>query len=147
MLGTEIIDDEGIEGTPSRVAGLGLLNVRTMMVPQKRLALSNATYLPSGDAVSGYEIHIGVTEGPDCTRAWLSLDGRGEGATSADGRVMGCYLHGLFAADAFRAAFLSNIGKPVAHHDYAQSVEDTLDALADHLEKHMDIDRLLKLAI
>lgn len=147
MLGIEIIDDEGIEGPPSRVAGLGLLNVRTMMVPQKRLALSNATYLPSGDAVSGYEIHIGVTEGPDCTRAWLSLDGRGEGATSADGRVMGCYLHGLFAADAFRAAFLSNIGKPVAHHDYAQSVEDTLDALADHLETHMDIDRLLKLAI
>ncbi len=146
MLGTEIIDDQGIEGPPSRVAGLGLLNVRTVMVPQKRLALSNAIYLPTKDAVSGYEIHIGVTEGPDCDRAWLSLDGRNEGAASADGRIMGCYLHGLFAANAFRAAFLANIGKPVAHHDYSQGVDDTLNALADHLETHMDIDQLIALA-
>ncbi|PXW72681.1 adenosylcobyric acid synthase (glutamine-hydrolysing) [Loktanella sp. PT4BL] len=146
MLGKEIIDDDGIEGPPSRVSGLGLLDVRTVMAPQKRLALSNASYMPSGDKVSGYEIHIGQTDGPDCTRAWLSLDGRGEGAASPDRRVMGCYLHGLFAADAFRAAFLADIGKPVTHHDYAQSVTDTLDALADHLETHMDIDALLGLA-
>ncbi|MFO8126906.1 cobyric acid synthase [Yoonia sp.] len=146
MLGTEVIDDQGIEGPSSRVAGLGLLDVRTVMVPQKRLALSNATYLPTGDAVAGYEIHIGVTEGPDCERAWLSLDGRHEGAASAGGRIMGCYLHGLFAADTFRAAFLAAIGKPVTHHDYSQSVEDTLDALADHLETHLDIGQLLKLA-
>ena len=146
MLGTQIIDDAGIEGPPSRVPGLGLLDVRTTMVPQKRLALSNATYLPTGDAVSGYEIHIGITQGPDCDRAWLSLDGRGEGATSADGRVMGCYLHGLFAADAFRAAFLGNIGLPVMAHGYGASVEETLDDLASHLETHMDIDQLLRLA-
>ncbi|SIT84158.1 adenosylcobyric acid synthase (glutamine-hydrolysing) [Yoonia rosea] len=146
MLGKEIIDDDGIEGAPARVKGLGLLDVRTVMAPQKRLALSNASYLPSGDKVSGYEIHIGQTDGPDCARAWLSLDGRGEGAASPDGRVMGCYLHGLFAADAFRAAFLADIGKPVTHHDYAQSVTDTLDALADHLETHMDINALLDLA-
>ena len=146
MLGSEISDEDGIEGAPARVAGLGLLDVRTVMAPQKRLALSNASYLPNGDTVSGYEIHIGHTDGPDCARAWLSLDGRGEGAASPDGRVMGCYLHGLFAADAFRAAFLANIGKPVTHHDYAQSVTTTLDALADHLETHMDIDALLALA-
>ncbi|MEJ8561584.1 cobyric acid synthase [Yoonia sp. GPGPB17] len=145
MLGTEIIDEDGIEGAPSRVPGLGLLNVRTVMVPQKRLALSNATYLATGDTVSGYEIHIGVTEGPDCDRAWLSLDGRNEGAASVDGRIMGCYLHGLFAADSFRAAFLASIGKKVTAYDYAQSVEDTLDTLADHLETHMDIDQLLTL--
>lgn len=146
MLGTEIADEDGIEGAPSRVAGLGLLDVRTAMGPQKRLALSDATYLPTGDAVCGYEIHLGVTEGPDTDRAWLSLDGRSEGAASANGRIMGCYLHGLFAADAFRTAYLAQIGKPVTYHDYATSVEDTLDALADHLEKHMDIDRLLTLA-
>ncbi len=146
MLGAEIIDDDGIEGPPSRVAGLGLLDVRTIMVPQKRLALSNATYIPTNDAVTGYEIHIGQTEGPDCDRAWLSLDGRGEGATSPDGRVMGCYLHGLFSADAFRSAFLRNLGKTVTQHDYAAGVETTLDALADHLESHMDIDQLLRLA-
>ena len=80
MLGKEIIDADGLEGSPSRVAGLGLLDITTVMAPQKRLALSQATYLPTGDQLSGYEIHIGVTEGPDCTRAWLSIDGRGEGA-------------------------------------------------------------------
>lgn len=146
MLGTEIVDEDGIEGAPSRVAGLGLLDVRTVMAQQKRLARSNATYLPTGDRVSGYEIHIGVTDGPDTGRAWLSLEGRNEGAASADGRIKGCYLHGLFAADAFRAAFLADIGMPITHHDYSQSVEDTLDALADHLATHMDLDALLRLA-
>ncbi|WP_296428283.1 cobyric acid synthase [Yoonia sp.] len=146
MLGTTIMDDDGIEGPASRVAGLGLLNVQTVMRPQKRLARSSATYLPTGDAVSGYEIHIGDTTGPDCDRAWLSLDGRGEGAASDDGRVLGCYLHGLFNADAFRAAFLSRLGVTVARHNYNAGVEDTLDALAQHLETHMDIDQLLGLA-
>ncbi|MDP5085765.1 MAG: cobyric acid synthase [Yoonia sp.] len=145
MLGKEIIDDDGIEGPPSRVTGLGLLDVRTVMAPQKRLALSQATYLPTGDRVSGYEIHIGTTTGPDCARAWLSIDGRGEGAASANGRVKGCYLHGLFAADAFRSAFMADLGKPVVDHDYAASVEETLDALAIHLETHLDIDQLLGL--
>ena len=146
MLGRTIADPDGIEGAPSQVAGLGHLDVATVMQPQKRLALSQATYLASGDAVSGYEIHMGNTTGPDCARAWLSLDGRGEGAASANGRVMGCYLHGLFSADAFRAAFFAQIGKPVSAYQYDAQVEATLDALADHLEKHMDIDALLALA-
>lgn len=146
MLGKQIIDDDGIEGAPSRVDGLGLLDIVTVMKPQKRLARSTATYLPTGDAVSGYEIHIGETTGADCDRAWLSLDGRGEGAASPDGRIRGCYLHGLFTADSFRAAFLAELGAVHPVTSYAQGVEDTLDALADHLEAHMDIDALLMLA-
>ncbi|PRY75450.1 adenosylcobyric acid synthase [Yoonia maritima] len=146
MLGTSIIDEDGIEGTPCRVEGLGLLNVQTVMKPQKRLARSTATYQPTGDAVSGYEIHIGETTGPDCERAWLSLDGRGEGASNTSGQVMGCYLHGLFEADSFRAAFLSRLGKPLTDHRYADSVDATLDALAEHLETHMDISQLIALA-
>lgn len=146
MLGKRIIDDDGIEGAPARVDGLGLLDIETVMKPQKRLSQSTATYLPTGDIVTGYEIHIGETSGSDCNRAWLSLDGRGEGAASADGRVMGCYLHGLFSADAFRAAFLAQLDVTLPLTNYTQGVEDTLDALADHLETHMDIDALLGLA-
>jgi adenosylcobyric acid synthase len=146
MLGREIHDPDGIEGAATSVEGLGFLDVSTIMAPQKRLALSNATYIASGDAVSGYEIHIGVTEGPDTARAWLSLDGRGEGAASADGRIKGCYLHGLFRADAFRRAYFDDLGKPVQHHVYNAGVEDTLDSLAAHLETHFDIDGLLRLA-
>jgi adenosylcobyric acid synthase len=146
MLGRRIIDDDGIEGAPSRVDGLGLLNIETVMKPHKRLAQSTATHLPTGHTVTGYEIHIGETSGPDCARAWLHLDERGEGAASADGRVMGCYLHGLFTADAFRAAFLAQLGASVPVIDYAQGVQDTLDKLADHLETHLDIDAILDLS-
>lgn len=146
MLGQTIADPDGIEGPARSVAGLGHLDVATVMQPHKRLALSQAVYLASGDAVSGYEIHMGDTTGPDCARAWLSLDGRGEGAASHNGRIMGCYLHGLFSADAFRSAFFSQLGKPVAAYGYDAQVQTTLDALADHLEQHMDIDALLALA-
>ena len=146
MLGQEIHDDEGIEGQPSRVQGLGLLDVTTTMSPEKRLARTNATYLPTGDIITGYEIHLGKTSGPDCARAWLSLDAQPEGATSADGKIMGCYLHGLFAADSFRSAFFANMGQQVATHRYEQGVEDTIDQLAQHLEDHLDIDQLIALS-
>jgi adenosylcobyric acid synthase len=146
MLGRSIADPAGIEGPPSTVPGLGHLDVDTVMQPKKRLALSQARYLPTGDLVEGYEIHMGSTQGPDCARAFLSLDGRGEGAASADGRIMGCYLHGLFSADAFRTAFFNEIGKPVTPHAYQDQVEATLDALAQHLETHLDIDALLAMA-
>jgi adenosylcobyric acid synthase len=146
MLGQTIADPDGIEGPARSVAGLGHLDVATVMQPHKRLALSQAVYRATGDKVSGYEIHMGATTGPDCARAWLSLDGRGEGAASPNGRIMGCYLHGLFSADAFRSAFFAQLGKPVAAYGYDAQVEKTLDALADHLEQHLDIDALLTLA-
>ncbi|WP_019954465.1 cobyric acid synthase [Yoonia vestfoldensis] len=146
MLGRTIADPDGIEGPARSVAGLGHLDVTTVMQPQKRLALSRAVYRATGDIVSGYEIHMGETTGPDCARAWLSLDGRGEGAASPDGRIMGCYLHGLFSADAFRSGFFAQMGKPVASYGYDAQVQATLDALADHLEQHLDIDALLALA-
>ncbi len=146
MLGQDIIDEDGIEGPPSKVRGLGLLNVRTVMKPEKRLARSTATYLPTGDTVSGYEIHIGDTTGPDCDRHWLSLEGRGDGAASHDGRVLGCYLHGLFSEDAFRVAFFSKLGIPVASHNYQAGVDATLDSLALHMESHLNIDELIGLA-
>ena len=77
----------------------------------------------------------------------LDLDGRPDGAVSADGRIMGCYVHGLFAADAFRHAFLAGL-RPRAASGLAweQQIERTLDALAGHLEASVDIDGLLALA-
>ncbi|MCV6585224.1 MAG: cobyric acid synthase [Marinibacterium sp.] len=145
MLGKWIDDPDGVDGTPGRVPGLGHLDVETRMAPQKRLALSRARTRPGGLPVSGYEIHMGATSGPDCARAWLDLDGRAEGAASPDGRIRGCYLHGLFTEDAFRAAYLQDLGHG-SDLAYEAGVEATLDALADHLEAHMDLDRILDLA-
>jgi len=146
MLGREIADPFGIEGRPGRHEGLGHLDVVTEMQPEKQLALSDATYLPTGDHVEGYEIHIGKTEGPDRDRAWLKLGARHEGAASPDGRVRGCYLHGLFGSDRFREAFLSELGAPLAGASYGAQVGETLDALAEHLEHNLDLDHLLALA-
>jgi len=146
MLGQAIEDPDGVEGAPGTAPGLGLLDVTTRLEPAKTLALTAARYLPTGAAVTGYEIHLGQTEGPDRARAWLGLGPRTDGAASPDGRVMGCYLHGLFAADAFRHAYLARLGMPASASGYDEGVEATLDALATHLEAHLDVDRLLALA-
>ena len=146
MLGRTISDPAGMEGAPATVEGLGLLAVDTVLGPQKRLALRAATHRASGEALRGYEIHMGETTGPDCANAWLEVAGQPQGAASADGRVLGCYLHGLFAADGFRAAFLRELGARGSGLSHDATVESALDALAAHLERHLDIDALLALA-
>jgi adenosylcobyric acid synthase len=146
MLGRRIEHPEGIEGPPGGVDGLGLLDVATMMGREKRLAHVAGTHPASGAAVAGYEIHMGRTEGPDLARPWLTVEGRPEGAQSADGRVRGTYLHGLFAADAFRGAMLAELGAPAPAFDWEGQVEATLDALGRHVARHLDLEALLDLA-
>ena len=145
MLGQRIADPHGIEGAPGSVKGLGHLKVETVMAPTKHLSLKSATHPASGTALEGYEIHIGETTGPDCTRAWLQSDGLGEGAASPNGRVQGCYMHGIFAADGFRRAFLAQFGV-ASTLNFEAGVDTVLDALADHVERYMDVDLLLSLA-
>ncbi|SMY08960.1 cobyric acid synthase [Flavimaricola marinus] len=146
MLGKRIIDAEGIEGPPGEVDGLGLLDVVTEMKPAKRLVQTSARHVSSGEIVMGYEIHIGQTNGPDTANAWLKIGERGEGAESADGKIKGCYLHGLFSADGFRSAYLAELGHSGQVATYGKSVEESLDALAQHLEAHLDMDAILATA-
>jgi len=146
MLGRKIFDPDGLEGQAQSVDGLGHLDISTEMHPGKHLSNVRAEYLVNGIMLTGYEIHIGETTGPDCDRAWLAIGARRQGAQSADGRVQGCYLHGLFASDGFRRAYLRGFGVTPTGAGYSQQVEQTLDALADHLEKFVDLDLLLQLA-
>lgn len=139
MLGRSVADPEGLEGPPRIVPGLGLLDVETVMRPRKRLARVIATDAESGATVAGYEIHLGETDGPDAARGWLLLEGAPVGAASADGRVRGCYLHGLFAGDAFRAAYLTRLGARGTAGDHGAAVETALDALAAHLAGSLDM--------
>ncbi len=146
MLGRQVADPDGIEGPPESAAGLGHLDIETVLTGDKRLRQVEGRARPGGEFVSGYEIHIGLTQGPDCARPMLELAGRPDGASSADGKIMGCYLHGLFAADDFRRAFLDGLAARERHGPaYEQGIETTLDALADHLEAHLDLDRLLRI--
>ena len=92
-------------------------------------------------------MHIGRTSGPDLARPVLRFaDGREDGAASADGRAMGCYVHGLFADDRQRASWLERLNAEPSGLDYEAAVEETLDRLAAHLERHIDCDALLTLA-
>jgi adenosylcobyric acid synthase len=145
MLGRTISDPQGIEGPAGETAGLGLLAVDTVLLPRKRTASVKARHVSSGEAVEGYEIHLGATTGPDCARPFLEIGGRPDGAVSPDGLVAGAYVHGIFASDGFRRAFLAGLGgrSTVA---FEAGVEATLDALAAHIEGHVDLERLLSIA-
>ncbi len=147
MLGRSINDPDGIEGPPGSAEGLGLIDVTTELAGDKSLVAVNGRTIADDVAVAGYEMHIGRTIGGGTQRPLLRLDdGRVDGAVSADGRVSGTYLHGFFAGDAQRAAWLARLGMPASSLSYDALVEETLDALAAHLEAHLDIDRLLSLA-
>ena len=150
MLGKTIADPDGIEGTPGAVEGLGFLDVDTVLTPDKSLVEATGRHLATGAAVSGYEIHIGRTEGADCARPLLQVRetagaSKPDGAQSADGRVAGTYLHGLFTSDAFRKAYLNGFGV-VSSLAYERSIDAVLDDLAAHLEASLDIERLLEIA-
>ena len=144
MLGRTIADPDGIEGDPGTSLGLGLLDVETVLTSVKQLRVEQATHLASGEAISGYHMHMGVTEGADRGRPFAHVGNISEGAVSSNGRIQGTYLHGLFASDTFRRAMLGNAASPDL--DYEAGVDRTLDTLAAHLETHLDIDALLALA-
>jgi adenosylcobyric acid synthase len=146
MLGRTVADPHGIEGRQETAAGLGLLDIETVLAGDKRLAPASGIDHGTGMPVEGYEMHLGVTTGPGLSRPMLRLADGADGAVAADGRVAGCYLHGLFASDPFRRAFLMGLGVRSGDFSYAQQIEATLDALADHLEAHLDLSRLLAAA-
>ncbi|WP_187290832.1 cobyric acid synthase [Hyphomicrobium denitrificans] len=147
MLGKYISDPHGIEGPARSVEALGLLDVETELGSEKRLANVEGTLYASGAAFTGYEMHVGKTTGSDLDRPFLTFtDGRHDGAVSRNGRVAGCYVHGLFSSDAARAAFLSKLGTEPSGESYEALVDGVLDRLAEHLAEHIDIDCLLTLA-
>ena len=147
MLGQSVADPLGVEGPAGGVAaGLGLLAVDTVMTGDKVLTEIEGVDA-GGAAVRGYEMHMGRTSGPDTARPLLSLAGRPDGAVSRDGLAAGCYLHGLFASDTFRAGFLAGLrpGRG-GGQAYETLVDDVLDRLADHLEHHLAIAPLWRIA-
>jgi adenosylcobyric acid synthase len=147
MLGCGIADPDGMEGPPGECTGLGHLDVSTTLTTTKRLEAVTGISLADGAPFSGYEMHVGVTSGADLARPVLRFaDERADGASSPDGMVRGVYVHGLFADDRQRATWLRWMGAVPSGFAFEADVEDTLDALAAHLEAHVDCDRLLSLA-
>jgi adenosylcobyric acid synthase len=147
MLGSIVADPEGIEGPPGSAEGLGLLDIETVLSGDK--TLTEVTGTSNGDGVSfrGYEMHVGRTAGADCERPLLRFaDGRMDGAVSADGRIHGTYVHGLFVDDLQRSAWIGWLGGSTGNIGYEAEIDRVLDALAAHLSRHIDIERLITIA-
>lgn len=138
MLGTRVTDPHGIEGHVREIEGLGLLAVETEMAPEKTVRNSIARSAVYDVPLEGYEIHLGKTSGADCIRPVAFIDGRPDGAVSADGKVSGTYLHGLFGSDSYRAALLRSFGIKGGNENYRQSVDRALDDVASELETFLD---------
>lgn len=144
MLGRRINDLHGMEGPAGTIAGLGLLDIETVLTPRKTLQRVAGRAL--GQDFTGFEMHMGRTEGPDCARPFAMLDGaRADGATSPNGRVMGSYVHGALASSNLRACLLERLGGRSDGQDHAARVDAALDAIAADLETRLDMDGLLKL--
>lgn len=146
MLGRVVRDPDGIEGSVTETEGLGLLDVETVMEPEKTVRNVSARSVQFDLPLEGYEIHLGRTTGPDTLRPSAVINGADDGAVSADGKVSGTYLHGLFSADAFRAKLLENLGVKGGGIDYRAEVERALDEIAAELETHLDCDAIFGLA-
>lgn len=145
MLGRRIVDPDGVEGPAGDSAGLGLLDVETVLTGDKTLTRVTGDAL--GARFSGYEIHVGRTSGADTARPVAMLDdGRRDGAISADGLVAGSYVHGLLGEAAQRAAWLARIGIAAQGPDHAAAIDAALDELAAGLEAHLDMEAILGIA-
>ncbi|MCY1354169.1 Cobyric acid synthase [compost metagenome] len=144
MLGRSIEDPHGLEGPAGESAGLGLLDIETVLEPEKQLRNVSGRLALDAVAVSGYEIHAGVSSGAglECPAVQLD-DGRTDGACSPDGQVMGTYLHGLFESSEACVAILRWAGlDAVQAVDYQALRERDIERLADQVEAHLDTQRL-----
>ncbi len=147
MLGRAVHDPLGLEGPAGSSAGLGWLELETTLEAHKQLRnVSGALALESAP-VQGYEIHCGRSAGPALASPALRLDdGRDDGALSADGQILGSYVHGLFDRPEALAALLRWAGLAQAESlDVAALREQAIERLADAVEQHLDTARLAAL--
>ena len=144
MLGNRIDDPDGVDGAPTCIDGLGLLNISTHMIHDKTVRRTQALCPSLGCTARGYEIHAGDTTGIDVEeRPFFQVEERNLGAMSPDGGVMGGYVHGMFEDDRFRASFLATF-RSGEHREmqYAHRVDEALDVLAEAMEHHLDVEAL-----
>lgn len=156
MLGSVILDPRGLEGSPGETAGLGWLNVETTLHSDKTLTRTKGTWLGLNQSVDGYEIHNGLSRVTGEETSVLRVVSRNgiatndaDGAQSADGRIWGTYLHGLFDETDARHAFLRRLCPSLADQvdsqnalEIAEFRDTQYNLLAEHLRKHVDMKRL-----
>lgn len=147
MLGRKLSDPDGIEGPARTIDGLGLLDFETILTAEKKLIEEDGSEHLTGTKIRGYHMHVGRSTGPALDRPFVTLASGSDGAISANSRIMGGYLHGLFASDEFRYNFINRFkfrNEKIDNFEYL--VESTLDKLASHMEHNLDLNGLLEVA-
>lgn len=147
MLGNRVHDPHGLEGDPGGTEGLGLLDLETTLEQEKQLRNVRGKLAIGDAAISGYEIHAGVTQGAALARPAVYLDtGSTDGALSDDNQILGTYLHGLFERDDACSGLIGWAGlcrpQPTDYHGLREAA---IDRLADAVEQHLDTTRLRSL--
>lgn len=147
MLGSQIDDPGGFESSePMTVRGLGLIPITTTFAASKTLSRVTARHVPTGSAVTGYEIHHGVSRAPHAQACFERCDGVAIGWKATDSLAWGTYLHGLFDADGFRRVLLDELrtrrGLSPIEHSTAYSVESAIDRVADVFRKSVAMDEI-----
>ncbi len=162
MLGSMVLDPDGVESSVAVARGLELLPATTVLLMEKETHQARATLDEAGGAVApeccgvltGYEIHMGVTTLDAGVRPFSRIFQRGdrpvaveEGAVSPDGRIFGTYLHGIFENVSFRESYLNGVrlekGLPPQRAADQPPQADPFDQLAEQFEKHLDLPQLL----
>lgn len=146
MLGETISDPDAIEGAAESVIGLGLLPITTTLTTTKTLTNSSGITIADDQKFSGYEIHVGETKRANAEPMIKFDNGRFDGAVSANGRISGCYVHGLFNAAWQRQSWMVKLGAESNGEEQDAVVDQALDDLAEALEKCVNIERLLAIA-
>jgi adenosylcobyric acid synthase len=145
MLGSAIHDPLCIEGPQQSIAGLGLMGIVTIMEPRKVLRDVAGVEMQTGARIQGYEMHLGSCSGAAGRPMVHFDDGAYDGAVSADGRISGCHVHGLFQSTEYRAALLASLGVRSAHDDHSAAVHAALDEIASTLEEALDVEALVRM--
>ena len=147
ILGRTIADPLGLEGAAGESAGLGWLELETVLEAEKQLRNTSGVLTLEGAEVRGYEIHAGVSRGRALENPTAILEGaRPDGALSGDGRVFGTYLHGIFESPTACAAVLRWAGlRDPQKVDYREVRERAIERLADSVEAHLDLGAILRL--
>ncbi|MEP3247387.1 MAG: cobyric acid synthase [Sneathiella sp.] len=147
ILGTDLFDPEGFEGPERAVKGLGLLDFKTTLTGSKKLLEESGREYLTNATLTGYHMHLGRCEGPAMNSPFATLSSGPDGVLSANRKIMGTYLHGVFASDNFRNNLINRFNNSIeVLEDFETSVENTLDALAAHLENHLDLNSMLEVS-
>jgi cobyric acid synthase len=149
MLGRELSDPHAIETAEGTIEGLGLLEIDTVLAPEKTLVKQQGIHLESGEKIVGYEIHHGKTS--NNRHPVLQFDnGQTCGSRTADQRIWGAYLHGIFDQDSFRRWFIDRLREtknltPKGSDGTSYNVDKSLDDLASLIRSSIDLKKIYQL--